>query len=395
MKYYILDNNSILKHNTIYNIILGGRANGKSTGVLKFFIDEYFKNDCKVQFGLIRRYKIDNFYLQNYISQYLITYCIERYNCIIEYQGSKFIVKSVDNQKVLGIIGYVFCLSDINNIKSTQYDYVNYILFDEFIPMTWGEMINGNNEPTLLIHILSTVFRHRSDVKVFLVANTITKNNCYFDYFKIDLNIINTEIGSYKLSDYVSIEFVQSAYENEDEVPAYLKCIDDKAFTTGEFKTPYNIISSDHINSEKSILIGSCKAKERTYYIYIISTYDDFFYYFSCNLLTKNIFESVEVITYDDIIDYLNTNTTNHNESEMKKAVRKLRDTLDNNIINPLTFMYSYTTTTKVYCREYSLSKLSKNRVYIFNKLDIKKECFYSDGIILSQIEDIKNTKRY
>ena len=74
---------------------------------------------------------------------------------------------------------------------------------------------------------------------------------------------------------------------------------------------------------------------------------------------------------------------------------KKEKDTLDNNIITPLTFMYSYTTNTKVYCREYSLSKLSKNRVYIFNKLDIKKECFYSDGIILSQIEDIKNTKRY
>ena len=393
MKYYNVD--EIVKQDTVYNFILGGRANGKSTGVLKYFIDDYFKSNKKNQFGLIRRYKIDNFYLQNYISQYLMTYCIENYDCIIEYQASKFWVKTVDGTKTIGILGYVFCLSDINNIKSTQYDYVTSVLFDEFIPMTYGEMLNGNNEPTLLIHVLSTVFRHRNNCKVFLVANTITKDNCYFDYFKIDLNLLDTSIGVHRITEYVSIEFVQSAYESDEEVPLYLKCIDDKAFTTGEFSTPYNIISSNMIDNSKVDTIGYVIAKERKYYVNIVSTYDDYYYYFSIDILSIKSVKNEYVITMNDITEYILTNKTTFDIDEMFKAIEQTRILSNLNMLNIETFKYKYTRYSDKRYKELSVSKLSKDKNYIFNVLDIKKECYYQDGIILSVIENIKMIKKY
>ena len=55
LKYYSLDN--ILKKNCVYNIIFGERSNGKTYAVLKYGIEQYFKNGGQI--AIIRRWKED------------------------------------------------------------------------------------------------------------------------------------------------------------------------------------------------------------------------------------------------------------------------------------------------------------------------------------------------
>ena len=56
LKYYALDR--ILKHNAIYNVIIGERSNGKTYSVLKYAINEYF-NGNGGELAIIRRWQED------------------------------------------------------------------------------------------------------------------------------------------------------------------------------------------------------------------------------------------------------------------------------------------------------------------------------------------------
>ena len=51
-KFYSLDN--ILKKNATYNMIFGERSNGKTYSVLKYGIEQFFKN--RGQIAIVRRW---------------------------------------------------------------------------------------------------------------------------------------------------------------------------------------------------------------------------------------------------------------------------------------------------------------------------------------------------
>src|SRR5699024_7826708 len=48
---------SLLSKNAIYNIIIGERSNGKTYAVLKYAVEQYFKD--KSQFAILRRWQED------------------------------------------------------------------------------------------------------------------------------------------------------------------------------------------------------------------------------------------------------------------------------------------------------------------------------------------------
>ena len=54
-KYYTLKN--ILKTDSVYNIIIGQRSNGKTYATLKYGIEQYFKNGG--QMAIVRRWQTD------------------------------------------------------------------------------------------------------------------------------------------------------------------------------------------------------------------------------------------------------------------------------------------------------------------------------------------------
>lgn len=69
----------------------------------------------------------------------------------------------------------------------------DFIIFDEFLSRKFasGEVEN-------FFHIISTVFRDREDCKVIMIANSVIKNNPYFEELNIRRAIQNLKQGEYK-----------------------------------------------------------------------------------------------------------------------------------------------------------------------------------------------------
>ena len=182
-KFYTLDN--ILKKDCTYNVIFGERSNGKTYSVLLYGLKEWVKNGG--QLAIVRRWKEDitgrraaeifsslneNKEIQK-LSKGLYTG--------ITYWGGKFYACNYDeNRKAIyndeDCIAYVFSLSDMEHNKSISYPKITTILFDEFMT----KYIYLNDEFILFMNTVSTIIRHRTNVKIFMCGNTVNKYCPYF-----------------------------------------------------------------------------------------------------------------------------------------------------------------------------------------------------------------------
>ena len=183
-KYYLLDR--ILKTNSVYNIIIGERSNGKTYAVLKYMLEQYFKNGG--QFGIIRRWQEDirgkrassiweGLHANNEIEKISggrykgVHYFSGRfYLCNYDEETGKAIYNDND------VIGYTFALTDMEHNKSISYPYITNILFDEFL--TRGVYLN--DEFVTFMNTISTIVRDRTNVKIFMLGNTVNKYSPYF-----------------------------------------------------------------------------------------------------------------------------------------------------------------------------------------------------------------------
>lgn len=82
-------------------------------------------------------------------------------------------------------IGYPFSIEAGLQRKGIPWNDVNIIFFDEFLE--YGSLIE--DETAKFINIISTIVRKRGkrDVKIYLVANTVTPHSPYFDLFGINI----------------------------------------------------------------------------------------------------------------------------------------------------------------------------------------------------------------
>lgn len=177
----------VLSYNAMMNFIIGERGVGKSYNLKAYLLNRFKKKHR--QFIYIRRYdtelkkslkddeffkdvgndeifKDDNFYVR----------------------GDKFYMNDQ-------ICGYAIPLSKASIYKSVPFPNVDIIMFDEFL-------IDNNtyhyiqNEPEKLLDFIETVGRLRN-IQVFLLGNSISLINPYFDYFNISLPY-NTDIKTFK-----------------------------------------------------------------------------------------------------------------------------------------------------------------------------------------------------
>lgn len=187
--YYTLDR--ILNENADYNLIFGERGNGKTYAIQKYAIDRF------LQYGeqsfLLRRWVEDtkpsnaqNFLDGNLISQ-LSDMSGGRFVSYV-YRNNWFILVTYDDKGKPVIddanrFMYVWNVSESERLKGQSFPNVTTIIFEEFISLsTMGYM---QNETTLFLHIISTVVRDRTNVKIWLLGNTVNPYNPYFDLFGI------------------------------------------------------------------------------------------------------------------------------------------------------------------------------------------------------------------
>ena len=184
IKFYTL--NEILKKNAQYNIIIGERSNGKSYATLLHCLKQYVLDGS--QFAIIRRWKED---IRGKRAQAIFSGIesngeIEKitngnYNAIYYINGKFYLCKTDESLKkpVCDSIpcAFGFSLTDMEHDKSTSYPTIRNIIFDEFITRT----MYLPDEFVTFMNVISTIVRHRNDVKIFMLGNTVNKFCPYFN----------------------------------------------------------------------------------------------------------------------------------------------------------------------------------------------------------------------
>lgn len=167
-----------------YYLVFGERSNGKTYSALNYALERYFKHN--EQFAYVRRFGEDvkKKNLQTLFSAHCENGVISKLSVgefsSIEFGIGKFTpVDWTDDGKCIRAtepIGYAFDLNSMEHHKSTSYPRITTIIFDEFLSRQ-GYL---TNEFVLFMNTLSTIIRNRSNVKIFMLGNTVNKYCPYF-----------------------------------------------------------------------------------------------------------------------------------------------------------------------------------------------------------------------
>lgn len=218
MKYYSL--NKINKKNATYNVIFGERSNGKTYATLKQALENYFNDGS--QFSYIRRWSVDvqpkrmnNLFNAIIEDGYLEKLSGGKFTAIFYRTGRFYLCTYNDKGKPIyneeDIIGYAFSLSENEHNKANSYPRVTNIIFDEFLT----NKIYLPDEFMLFMNTVSTIVRQRTNVKIYMLGNTVNKFCPYFKEMGLT-NILSMKQGSIDVYTYgetklkVAVEYADS-----------------------------------------------------------------------------------------------------------------------------------------------------------------------------------------
>lgn len=184
-KFYSLTN--ILKHNADYNIIFGERSNGKTYAALEYGIKKFVESGYKEQTAILRRWREDikgkraeTLYSALTSNDRIRELTNGKYSEVFYFNGRWYLSNyDEDLQKHVPCVtplAYSFALSEMEHDKSTSYPDITTIIFDEFLTRRYYLP----DEFILFMNVLSTIIRHRSNVKIFMLGNTVNKYCPYF-----------------------------------------------------------------------------------------------------------------------------------------------------------------------------------------------------------------------
>lgn len=194
----------ILSYNALLNIIIGNRGCGKTYG-FKTFVVKRFLNKGK-QFAYIRRYDTD---LEASVGTSNDNKFFEQIKN--EFPNSTF--KISKNKKVRKIYidnkicGYAMPLSSADSLKSSSYENVDIILYDEFMLKEGSNQHYLRNEPEIILDLIETIGRLR-DIRVFCLGNAISSTCPLMSYFDVSLPY-NSDIKTFK-DGTIAIEYVKN-----------------------------------------------------------------------------------------------------------------------------------------------------------------------------------------
>ena len=180
------DYQRVLSYNALMTYIIGERGVGKSYGAKEFVADRFI-NKGK-QFVYLRRYKTE---LKEAMMKKGHPIFFEQ--IVYNEDGTKN--KKYENHKLTNkndtmyiddkLCGFAMPLSIANILKSSTYNNVDMIIFDEFI-IDKGCYHYLQNEVEQLLDVIETVGRLR-DIRIIFLGNAISITNPYFTYFNLSL----------------------------------------------------------------------------------------------------------------------------------------------------------------------------------------------------------------
>ena len=233
--------NPILQTKSDVSLVIGQRGNGKTYGVLKYALQMYKKN--KKRFCYLRRWEED-------IKAYRMQQLFSPFRNLIDelfgaefdiiYKNHKFLLVN-GNGTCVDVIGFCLSISASSHTKSISYTNVGIILYDEFIRMSGEQELR--DEQSRMDNTLSTIIRgDNTNVKVFMLANTVSKYSPYFLRYGIDINKIkqgSITTKEIKLEDgqilRVSLEYCEFNKEASEKISKYTQ---NAMIKSGEWEIP-------------------------------------------------------------------------------------------------------------------------------------------------------------
>lgn len=216
----------ILSKKATYNMIIGERSNGKTYAVLKYAVQQWWNGNGQI--GIVRRWKEDitGRRASEIFSALIANDEIRKITggkfTGVYYIAGRFFACNYDDEgkAVYGdtdIIGYAFSLSDMEHNKSISYPHITTIMFDEFLT----RQVYLNDEFVLFMNTISTIVRRRTDVKIFMLGNTVNKYSPYFKEMGLN-HILQMEQGSIDVYTYgtegltVAVEYCKAMTKSKD-----------------------------------------------------------------------------------------------------------------------------------------------------------------------------------
>lgn len=231
----------ILQTKSDFNLVIGQRGNGKTFGVLKYFLEQYKKT--KKRFIYIRRWEED---IKAYRMEQLFTpfrniidqLFGEKYSIV--YKNHKFLLVN-ENGTCIDVLGYTMSISASSHVKSISYVNVGFILFDEFIRMSGEQELR--DEQSRFDNLLSTIIRgDNTNVIIYMLANTVSKYSPYFLRYGFDINTVKQGTITTKeirLEDgqilKVALEYCEFNKEASDKISKYTS---NAMIKSGEWEIP-------------------------------------------------------------------------------------------------------------------------------------------------------------
>ena len=236
MKFYSLKN--ILAKNADYNIIFGERSNGKTYAALEYGIKKFVESGYTEQTAILRRWREDikgkraETLYKSLESNGRIAELTNGEFTEVYYFNGKYYLSNYDTEIQKHVphtkpLAYTFALSEMEHDKSTSYPDITTVVFDEYLTRRYYLP----DEFILFMNVLSTIIRHRNNVKIFMLGNTVNKFCPYFVEMGLK-HIGQMEQGTidvYKFGDdklTIAVEYA-AAMNVEKESNKYF-CFDDR-----------------------------------------------------------------------------------------------------------------------------------------------------------------------
>ena len=180
-----------------YTFLYSTRSDGKSYAVKSRCLLDAFESidasgTCRRQLAYMRRYDLDNrdSKIQKYFADMPIQEITDgKYTHIFVYTKAIYFGHMDKGKKIKDVcIGYGFSVSGAEHEKSEMYPNVANVIYEEVTAMS-GQYLY--NEPSALMHAISTITRDREDAKVYLIGNIIARHCPYFEEWNLHPEKLN------------------------------------------------------------------------------------------------------------------------------------------------------------------------------------------------------------
>lgn len=184
-------------------MFIGERSNGKTYSSLSYALDNYVKDGGR--FAYVRRLSESTRvkYMRELFNGNVATGDVNKHLKHLGYDGITFfsgcffpyvVGEKGKYERLETPIGYTFSINTWETSKGASFPEITSIIFDEFLTRQYYLP----NEPALFENLVSSIVRQRANVKIIMLANTVSWTAPYFTEWGLN-HVREMSQGSYDI----------------------------------------------------------------------------------------------------------------------------------------------------------------------------------------------------